>query len=237
MSRDWTPYELHQADKAFGFSNQKMSFWDEKGNEAVWYDPDCKIAKALPNLYFLFSGTEELYNKAQADPYLLEALNRTEQLLSKIIQVYDETKDLTTIPLNMEEKKMGARDWTQRWYLGKLDPNFYYNKFNNSAFERHILKWGHGLSSIADAEFLAKDLKERGVDLGDEERFTARLMANLDLGREALENVLGELSKLYEGTDLDKTGKKSEQDAKVVGLFLKYHKELYGEPEKESPGF
>ncbi len=130
MSRDWTPHELHIAD-TYSFKETGRYLHD---NIIVYRANDGKeivvgakkypeLFEKYPNLTFLWSSdnTKEIYDKGYSS-----ILDKVEDSLSLIISEVDKG-----IPYNTD-------DVIYKWYLGKLDPNFYYCEENNKAFEEYL---------------------------------------------------------------------------------------------------
>ncbi len=154
MSRDWTPYELHRADLEFGFSKDTLEMYipQEDGSKTFvgfFYNPEDPITKQYPNLAFLW-GQNELTRfisglADNAGEACEAVLSDIEQILAEVVAHYDKPKT---------ERKNGlssSSDWTtivNDWYLGRLDPNFYYNTENNERFELYILDQIHQLDCI-----------------------------------------------------------------------------------------
>ena len=80
MSRDWTPIELHFADKEHGFSKNPLRLTIIPGNEEVtMYDPLDDFGKRWPNAYFL--GDKLVKNNAGNQ----KALDAFESALTRIV--------------------------------------------------------------------------------------------------------------------------------------------------------
>ena len=165
MSKVWTPYEYHQADLAYHFSDKPLRTTDLAGNVKVWYGPESGMSKEFPNLSFLFANAPELYEMSKEDPYLKKVLTKTENLLADTIEFYDSG---SKVDYKFTDKKTwGAGDWVVQWYLSGLDSSFYYNTVNEDRFTTYLLRWCDGLESFDDAITIIEGLKEKGATVNN----------------------------------------------------------------------
>ena len=110
------------ADVMYGFSGHRTAMRDTGGNETVLYDPSSPASVKYPNLSFLFgSGLADILEEfgSGAD----SVLSDIEKRLVCIIDAGSGKKD----------------DPLYLWYIGKLDPNFYYNTWNNELLREYIV--------------------------------------------------------------------------------------------------
>lgn len=125
MGMDFTPYEQHQSDLCYHFSSEKMTSTNmETGEQTVVYDPECADAKRWPNSYFL---AEKIYKTHKMHPKKLDAFEKT---LTKIVEMVDDSSKKPENPLTDFESTV------LQWYMGKLDPNFYYAEENNNRMSK-----------------------------------------------------------------------------------------------------
>ena len=130
MGKDFTPHIHHVVDKEYGFSSQPLILTDlNTGEETVYRDPNCDDALRWPNSYFLAS---EILERHKSHP---EVLDMFEQTLAKIISL-DDAGSLKGAHLDTPLEKT-----VHQWYMGNLDPNFYYNTHNNELMSDALTKF------------------------------------------------------------------------------------------------
>ncbi len=126
MSRDWTPREMHAADRAMNISQMKIVMTDqETGKDIMIVDPESETAKKWPNAYFL-AGSIIRYIE---DRKVL--MDLFEETLDGIISLDDANK----IPAEYEDP---FKNTVLMWYKGKLDPYFYYRERNDEALSEFL---------------------------------------------------------------------------------------------------
>lgn len=108
MGRDFTPREHHESDIRWGFSKQKME---------GFYDPDGAMERRFPNLSFLTNGFKHIYET--------EELNGWDDIEKKVKAVVD-SDSRYAVPKE--------DDYIWQWYIGRLDPQFFYNDVNEALF-------------------------------------------------------------------------------------------------------
>lgn len=134
MGKDFTPQQLHFADKI-----HKISEIEDLKTETL------KEGK-LPNLGYLFCNRiDELvdtFRREERDMRILEAVER--ELKSVITN--DDLHVLT------EYQDVEPIHTITQWYLGKLAPRFHYNTENDQLFFEYILslKWEDVKSILAE---------------------------------------------------------------------------------------
>lgn len=122
MGKDFTPREHHMADIMYGFSRNRTVMRDADGNETVLYDPHSPASVKYPNLSFLFgSGLADILEEFGSGAG--SVLSDIEKRLVRIIEADSGEKD----------------DQLYLWYIGKLDPDFYYNTWNNELLREYIV--------------------------------------------------------------------------------------------------
>lgn len=128
MSRNFTPYEHHEADKRLELSKHALVQNNvATGEKIVLYDPDSPAAKRFPNLHFLFhEGLTEIVNEFGGEA--ANVLAKTESDLAKIVERYDSGGS-----------NDGLDETLVLWYEGRLDPNFYYAEYNNELLREHLV--------------------------------------------------------------------------------------------------
>lgn len=114
MGRDFTPREHHQSDIRWGFSKQKL--------EGL-YDPDCPMSKRFPNLSFLTNGFQKIYETGELDGW--------DEIEKKVAAVVEQD---SRYAVSKED------DYIWQWYVGKLDPKFFYNTVNEAMFLKQATK-------------------------------------------------------------------------------------------------
>ena len=130
MSRDWTPRELWYADE-MAYQTRGQRLRDAKfeyvidGKHIPMEDKQSeKIRSQYKELGFLFELLPNLYNKLSNHPkYRNRVLQRIEEHLEDLIK-QNSGNDTDTVWL---------------WYIGKLDSNFYYRRYNDELFYDYIL--------------------------------------------------------------------------------------------------
>ena len=141
MSKDWTPQQYYFADlymqKEYNsnmredFINMKISF---NGKEEPFYTEEDKvILKKYRELGFLFSrNLLSLYERTKEHPIRRNRLlNEIEVQLNTLIDCNKKNGSHCEFPENIDNILV-------KWYLGKLDSDFYYNQRNNKAFENYL---------------------------------------------------------------------------------------------------
>ena len=126
MGRDFTPKEHHDADLRHKFSKMPLKVTTDKGETITLYDPEDPVVKEYPNLAFLL-GKEHMRD---IHPNTLHAFEKT---LTQIINDHD-------AGVKRKNYKDEYFDTVQKWYLGKLDPHFYYNTFNNQLLRLFMIQ-------------------------------------------------------------------------------------------------
>ena len=125
MGKDFTPQELHACDRLYSFSSVPLVLTDTKtGDQIDLYDPGSEETARWPNTNFLFSDI------IKARRYPDDILDLFEKTLTSIITCDD--KDIPFVPQDSFQQDMYA------WYLGKLDPGFYYSETNNRIMDESV---------------------------------------------------------------------------------------------------
>lgn len=132
MSRNWTPQEQSLANKYImetqGRSMRDQQFYMVKPNGTkvpMQSKQEQELRKKYRELGFLFDSLYIVYKKLSKHPkYTARVFENIENKLVKYIE-YNKCEDETDIV------------WL--WYIGKLDPDFYYNSYNNELFEKYII--------------------------------------------------------------------------------------------------
>lgn len=137
MSKDWTPCELYHADK-FAVSQGWPSyrtlsptiFDTETGEQVpVISQAEMEARKPFKEISFLFSDWYVLYMSIDAK-IRDEVFHYVDDILVQVINDYE---------LNLHPSVSKHYQIIKKWYLGKLDPGFYYNNRNNEALSHFIL--------------------------------------------------------------------------------------------------
>lgn len=135
MSRDWRPFEAVIADEQAHMSrgeyihDAKITMYF-KGVDKPMYNEEAR--GPFPNLCYLLEGFElRIYDAIKDDP---KKYAFYEQLEADVKQLSD------TIRSQMQADKRLCLDdvkvdpTIRDWFMGELDPNFYYREDNNEAF-------------------------------------------------------------------------------------------------------
>lgn len=132
MGRDFTPYEHYNADKRMGGTLRTVTFTDENGKEVQWFKPkEQRILSKYKELGFLFSESLiDLWDKMSGHPrYRKKILDKVEQDLELIINNISDQMVFDSFDKTLYD-----------WYIGRLDPHFYYNNENNRLLEVYIYR-------------------------------------------------------------------------------------------------
>ena len=139
MSRDFTPREQHYFDTMYHTSRNRLTFTDpNSGVTTVIHDPDCDLAKACPNLYFLLPDNiivlDKKYGK-RIRPYL----EKFEKILAKVIEITDrEVVNDSILIVGEPTFKTKDEQVVLSWYLGNLSPGYYMTE-NHEVFAQYIV--------------------------------------------------------------------------------------------------
>lgn len=128
MSRDFTPCQLYNADIHFdgAFRNSTLTYKLTDSDEEIRVDNH--LAKdRYPELSFLFEKTDALYQKYEHDEFALKTLDRIEAFVKEAEEDYGD------LPFTSTEYET-----VNKWFNGKLDPDFYYHEENDALFEEFI---------------------------------------------------------------------------------------------------
>lgn len=139
MSRDWTPRDKYHIEQWYKETNG-VSFMDivrttkwipSDGNAPVPLLSEEELAhhREFPLFSMLFSRFETLYQECLKQENGILFLTKKQQELDLI------TKDTSPDPDN--------GSYLCKWYLGKLDPNFYYSDKNDQMFLAELLNELH----------------------------------------------------------------------------------------------
>lgn len=161
MSRDWEPIVNYCVDKnVTHLSRQRIALQNERtGEVTVLYDPQSDFSRKYPKLSFLIEERNFLGNTGIAPEYIEQALDEAETSIRKLLNFVDSREnEFYQAPLSFNMKV--ARDLIQEnleyifvhsdlsklekdtvdWFLGKLDPNFYYSDDNRMLYAQAILQ-------------------------------------------------------------------------------------------------
>lgn len=138
VSRSWTPQEQCHVD-LFMTKRDNVSYKDKMfsivftgangESHPMISDKEKEILVLFKELGFLFSSNlYHLWLSAEEHPRCRKrVLNEVEIELEKIIDA------------DINKKGFNGLDSTVvKWYLGELDPHFYYNDMNNQYFEEYL---------------------------------------------------------------------------------------------------
>lgn len=141
MSRDFKPIEQLLADihTKGGLSSQKFTLLTTDGKEEVISDPHSNLAKAYPNFYFLGQGVlEELKSNGVNEKTLKFVEHTLNEYVSTVKKAVEENRMLKSddFPYANEIEKT-----VLDWFVGELDPDFYYSRDNNERFYSEIFDY------------------------------------------------------------------------------------------------
>ena len=140
MSRNWTPREMHYCDEDFFKNNGKylhdasIIMTDTNGNKTeVGCKRNLDLYEKYPNLCFLWEvkNVEELHKKGMD-----EILLYVERIVEKYILEDDINEFNPTVDNDFPKDKV-----IKKWYMGKLDTNFYYSEKNNELLKDYCYFW------------------------------------------------------------------------------------------------
>ena len=137
MSRNWTPREMYFVDleatkqgRPLRGTLNTLVFVDPKGNQIPFINEDeKKVLSMFKELGFLFS--DNLY-------HLWVSTNEHPRIRKKVLMEMEQ--ELENIIDNDKNGKSFTMydDILVRWYMGELDPNFYYSEYNNELLEQYL---------------------------------------------------------------------------------------------------
>ena len=130
MGKDFTPKELHRADRIHHLSECRLDL------DGIRKDIQDALWKRYPNMAFLFyERLQDIYLRYEEYEQALKILDTIEEDIRLMIAnddigayltCYDDPKD----PMHM----------LYQWYTGKLDPQFYYARQNHQALHDWIVR-------------------------------------------------------------------------------------------------
>lgn len=128
MSRDLTPKERVMFNQTTpGIMLENAYLVDTQGERyPIYSDEDMALKRKFPNFAASFGLFVQLW-KDIPSPKREKTFEKMENLIKNII-VMDSLNDWRACPKD-----------AKKWYLGELDPNFYYSEDNDSLFYYWIL--------------------------------------------------------------------------------------------------
>lgn len=143
MGRDYRPVDLWAADQDLNGAIRKMEItMHTKGGREIRIGPSEKLKSAYPELSFLFADRIKELAKKMAPKDILKVEERLEEIISTTEASTETTSCGTTTRINVKDR---TDDAVHRWFVGALDPDFYYHERNDEAFFR-ILTGENGKS-------------------------------------------------------------------------------------------
>ena len=127
MSRNWTPQEMYNVDKSVNnrIRNTELYFVRPDGTQVPMESEQARmVRKQYKELGFLFDNLPSTYERLKEHPkYRNRVLREIEYRLERyeIHNIGDENDPL----------------WL--WYIGRLDPSFYYSEENNRLLAEYII--------------------------------------------------------------------------------------------------
>ena len=151
MSRDWTPQQLYAVDKQMnGSLHEQVITWEVNGETFTDHDPNSEDGKAFPNFYFLGCDVFRKLKEKCSTPFMYDI----EKVLTAIINIVDgfdnpcESISDELLEQNVKPKYLSLAKLVRNWFEGKLDPNFYYNEWNNEVFVDNLLEIYQDLQEV-----------------------------------------------------------------------------------------
>ena len=138
MSKDWKPIEQVAVDEAIHaekgsyLHNARFTYDFGGREEQAWNDG---ARAAFPNLSFLLDGFEmQTYDQIKGTD-ATEFYRNVEEQIDKLSSVVrEQVREKKPISVDAVVADTTVKDW----FLGKLDPGFYYNEENNKVFSEWI---------------------------------------------------------------------------------------------------
>ena len=136
IQRDLTPKELYLSDKQFGGRanshrpvNEKSFVYGEK-SKYVYSFSQRRILSKYEYLGFLFTkNLLHCWDEMSEHPRIRkEVLDDIEDHLERVIS-----------NLHSSVSVYGCKEVVYKWFMGELDPNFYYSWQNDLLLERYIM--------------------------------------------------------------------------------------------------